>query len=69
MEFKGLPNWICQQEEDLQRENTRRINRQLTGRRCPERRYIVEKMREEYSKYGKKRYDRSLPWMRSEQDR
>ena len=60
---------MTEREEELQAENTRRIERILTGRRCPKRRHIVEKMREEYSKYGKKGYDRSLPRMRPEQDR
>lgn len=44
---------MTEREEELQAENTRRIERMLTGRCCPKRRHIVEKMREEYSKYGK----------------
>ena len=47
------PQWIVMEEEDIENERNRRISLQLVGRMTPGREYIVEKMREVYSRYGK----------------
>ena len=41
------------EEEEIENERNRRISLQLVGRMTPGREYIVEKMREVYSRYGK----------------
>ena len=59
MRFPGdKPQWIVMQEEEIDAEVSRRIQRQLIGKMCPDRTYIVEKMRRTYSKYGKQRRTR-----------
>lgn len=53
MRLRGKPDWICSQEEEQQRENARRIERQLTGRKCPSMESVIRKMRHDYARYGK----------------
>lgn len=57
MRYKGRPGWIAEADQDAMEETARRVERYLkktqTGRRCPDRKYIVKKLREEYAKYGK----------------
>ena len=45
---------MVMEDEALDEENARRINRKLVGTMCPDRRHIVEKMKRKYSKYGKR---------------
>jgi len=59
MRFPGdKPQWIVMQEEEQYEAICRKIQRQLIGKMCPDRAYIVEKMRRTYSKYGKQRRTR-----------
>lgn len=65
------PQWIVQQEEDLQDENARRIQKQLKGKLAPTQSEAAALMRIKYSKYGKRKkvcdekHDRSLRRMRA----
>ena len=61
MRLKGKPFWLTDREEDLQKENARRINLQLIGRMCPTLAAVIRKMRKEYSRYGKQRSDIKIP--------
>lgn len=61
MIIKGRPNWIAAEDQDAMDETARRVERYLkgicTGSRCPDRALIVEKMRREYAKYGRRTED------------
>lgn len=52
--MKGKPLWICRDEEHLQNENARRIEKHLSGKHIVCRELIVQKMKWRYSKYGKR---------------
>ena len=67
--YKSKPNWIAQEEEALQDENTRRILRQLKGKNCPSRAWTVGKMRKEFARYGKiENNDGDMPVLRADED-
>ena len=67
--YKSKPNWIDQEEEALQDENTRRILRQLEGKNCPSRAWTVGKMRKEFARYGKiENNDGHMPVLREDED-
>lgn len=59
-----MSEWDRIVEERAQEENARKntviINRILQGKRTPTRADAVEKMREKYSKYGKRRKNERL---------
>ena len=46
--------WMVMEDEALDEENARRINKKLIGTMCPDREAIVEKMRRKYSRYGRR---------------
>jgi len=52
--MRGRPNWICRYEEDMQNENARRINRELSGKHTVCMNWIIQKMKWRYAKYGKR---------------
>ena len=53
--------------ERIQWEIGKRIRKMMAGRMCPDRATVVKRMREDYSKYGKK-HDRGLPVLRADEN-
>ena len=51
---------MVMEEEALDEESARRIHRRMAGKMCPDRKHIVEKMKREYSKYGKREKSRRI---------
>ena len=51
---------MVMEEEALDEETARRVRRTMTGKMCPDRRHIVEKMKRKYSKYGKREKARRI---------
>lgn len=55
MVIPGKPQWLIEREESEMDAINRKVGRILQGRQTPPEASIIEKMKKEYSRYGKNR--------------